>query len=658
MRGHPANATPSPNLWGLTRGQEKELEATRDLYHKNFEVFCKSELWIVDRDSPTGVGVKPFELNAAQKKLLRTIDLIKLYNIRRSTQLNKENPEVNISEYPIQLVILKPRKVGISTFLQARALWRCEFEQNLNCLIMAHENGSARNIASISKRFIEKWEPHSVDYRKHIDRCTDKNIYWGKDQYTGKEWGSQIHVVSAGKATKGTTRGFTFHYVHISEEAHYQSESEVSAALAATVPFKETYEESTANGIGGMFHDNYTNSADIESVIQGRIPENWNGKFRFFFGWYEDPEYKLPVTDTERRAIESSLTPREKELIELFQVTTEQLAWRRYKIGSECTAQTEMDPEDYFNQEYPSEPHDAFVTSGTAAFSLRPLTDMHTAGKKLGIWHWQGHLTVVDTDDLCHRMATGHEPTCIQYLGPKPGAQYIIGVDTASGLAHGDQSVISVWWRKGLEWMEEVARVINKAQADDLARMAVFLAREYNDAFIIPEANPPGNATCLYIQRMGYTNCYMRENPERIGGDGIGDTFTLGFYTNLRTKPLLVTAGQDAVRNSRILNLNRTAIRQWEIYRNNAGKYCAPEGEKDDCVMADLLCVWAHFTGAAPLVRKWHTENGEVEDEKSRAVSAENEKLWAQLRKIKKAIAKNNGRKRARNIEDLLGRFM
>jgi hypothetical protein len=405
-----------------------------------------------------------------------------------------------------------------------------------------------------------------------------------------------------------------------------------------------------------MFYDNYKNAADIESVMMGNIPPGWNGKFRFFFGWHEDPTYMLAITDKERAHIEQTLSPRESQLQNTFNCTFEQLAWRRYKIGSECSAQSVMDPEDYFNQEYPTEPDDAFVTSGSNAFSLRPLTKMHTKNRNDPYVAWAGHLSAIEGGE-CHKQETNYQPSCTMYREPVPGGQYVMGVDTAEGLQHGDDSVISVWHRKGAEYMEEVARVINKAPPDELASMAVYLARHYNDAFIVPESNNAGGALCLHIHRSGYPYMYIRDNPEKIGEQDKNHSFLYGFYTGSRTKPLLVSAGQQACREEKILIRSKTALRQWEIYKNADGRYMAPEGEKDDCVMADLLAIWAHFTHVAPLVRKFTDEEKRKLSGVTRDLSAEEQDLWKKVQKYKKDYADLQKRRRVTRADAILGRY-
>lgn len=643
--------------WGLTRNQKKEIEATRDLYKNNFELFCKNELHIIDRDDPSGVAVKKFKWNVAQKKLNETVELIKLYNLRRSRELNKENPSVPVSEFPVEVVILKPRKVGISTWLQGRSLWRSEMQSNINCLIMAHELDSAKNIVAISQRFINLWEEGKCKFRKTIDSCVDNKIVWGSDPVTGKPWSSQIIVKTGGTRTKGTSRGYTYHFVHISEEAHFQSDSEVASSLAATVPFKETYEESTANGLGGMFYENFNNAAYIHDIMEGRVPPDWNGKFKFFFSWIDDPDYSKAITPVEAEAIKNTLSPREKDLIERFKCTTEQLAWRRYKIRGECSNQSIMDPEDYFNQEYPTEPVDAFVTSGTGAFALKPLTSMAFKNRMNPKPAWQGNISPAENGE-CYLQETTYESTCTMFKLPEPGCQYIMGVDTAEGLLHGDDSVISVWWRKSYDYIEEVARIIGKFEADELSTLAIYMAKKYNEAFIVPEANGQGSATTLFLQKSGYPFIYIRENPHRMGDTDQANTFVFGFMTNRASKPMLVASGQQAVREGKLWIRSKVALRQWELYRNVGGKFQAPTGEKDDCVMADLLAVWAHFSGSAPLSHKYMGPDKNNPDPKIVEMSDEIKASWEKINKIKRAHqASRMHRPVVRPLNDALRRF-
>jgi hypothetical protein len=130
-----------------------------------------------------------------------------------------------------------------------------------------------------------------------------------------------------------------------------------------------------------------------------------------------------------------------------------------------------------------------------------------------------------------------------------------------------------------------------------------------------------------------------------------------GFYTGSRTKPLLVSAGQQACREEKILIRSKTALRQWEIYKNADGRYMAPEGEKDDCVMADLLAIWAHFTHVAPLVRKFTDEEKRKIDGATRELSQEETIFWANMKKMKKQQADLQKRRRVVRADAILGRY-
>lgn len=597
----------------ITEEQRETIEKHRMRYSRNLPAFARECLRIIDRDSPLGAEIKPFSLNACQLALHKYIESIKEFNIERSRAMNKRDRSIPITEFPIGVVVLKARKVGVSTYLQLRAFHRCEFYPHNNCLIMAHEASASENILKISKRFDEQFElPEALPIRKPISRINDKLVEWTKDDNNIDSWDSRIVVKTAGTKTSGTSRSFSWHFVHVSEEAHFASSDEVSATLAACVKYCETYEESTAKGTGGLFYDTWQAAMKLEDVRElwrkgEPIPAWWNGKFQFFWSWLDDPAYRRTVEDWEANQILSTLSPTEEDLVKRFNATVEQLAWRRWKLTGECSAQKELDPEDYFHQEYPTEPHDAFVSSGTNAFNQRALLSLqHQYKDKKPLWTGEVLVDIESDPDTAVRLVKQPARDTIKvWEEPDPEADYIMGLDTAEGLQHGDYTVLSIWNRMDDTLLREACRVRGKINPDEIALIAFRLARMYNDAFIVPEANSPGNATCTKLVRLQYPFIYHRDNPEMVSDRHQGDiSFTAGFRTSPQNKPLLISDGQDALRNNRIQIFDPAALTEWLHYKNDDGKYAAPKGECDDCVMADLLAIYGHFSGKAPKVRR------------------------------------------------------
>lgn len=603
--------------WNLSPEEEIEVQKIRENYRKKPEVFAKRHIRVIDRESARGAGLKPFVFNNCQKALHQLREDIKKFNLERTEAQLKANPALgpdHVSEYPLQLVILKPRKVGVSTYLQFIAFHKCEFNAHTACLIMAHEAAAAVNIMKISRRFDEQFVMEDpaiarLNFRQPIKRRAEMLMEWGKATEDNNEgWGSHIVVKTAGTKVSGTSRSFTWHFVHLSEEAHFSTDSEVPPVMNARARACETYEESTANGVGGLFYNTWEKALPFEVVRkayrEGKpLPPWWNGKYRFFWSWLHDPDYRKVVEPYERQNLLATLSAKEQALMEHHGAALEQIAWRRMKIATECSSQSDMDPEEYFNQEYPTVPEDAFVAKGRNVFNTAILNAMKKENEYTQPV-WTGRVSIDADSDKCMLVPEKeHDITLKIWAEPKPGADYIMGVDTAEGLVHGDYTVVSLFERCNDELLRETARYRGKLNPEEAGILAVYLAKRYNNAFIVPEANMPGNATCYKIVRMHYPHLYHRENVERVQNEADNSGFTAGFKTTPTTKPLLVSEGQMAVRKKKIQLISREAIDEWMHYRNDDGTYKAPDGENDDCVIADLLCVFGHFTGKAPRLR-------------------------------------------------------
>lgn len=601
--------------WNPSPEEEKEIDRWKSIYRAQPELFAKRHIRVIDRESARGAGIKPFVFNNCQKALHQLRKDIKEFNLERSKAQHKLDRAVEPSEYPLQLVILKPRKVGVSTYLQFLAFHRCEFEENTACLVMAHEAAAAVNIMKISRRFDEQFVndgaviPVHLNFRQPIKRKAEMLMEWGSPLKDEEGWGSHIVVKTAGTKVSGTSRSFTWHFVHLSEEAHFSTDSEVPPVMNARAKACETYEESTANGVGGLFYNTWEKALPFEVVRKAYrdgkpLPPWWNGKYQFFWSWLHDPDYRKYVEPYERSDILSSLSAREKELMDQFKATLEQISWRRMKIATECSSQSEIDPELYFNQEYPTTPTDAFVSKGKNVFSTTALSEM----KKNNEYTqpvWTGRVSIDSETDACLLVAEPVNDISLKiWAEPKEGADYIMGVDTAEGLKHGDYTVLSIFERCNDDLLREASRFRGKLPPEESAILAVHLAKKYNNAFIVPEANMPGNATCYKIVRMHYPHVYHRDNVERVQNDADMSGFTAGFKTTAQTKPHLVAEGQAAVRKKKIQLIEKAAIDEWMHYKNDDGVFKAPDGENDDCVIADLLCCFGHFTGKAPRLRQ------------------------------------------------------
>jgi hypothetical protein len=385
--------------------------------------------------------------------------------------------------------------------------------------------------------------------------------------------------------------------------AHFPAESnQLAAALSARAEYHETYLESTANGEGNAFFDEWTNAIYLEEALKLQaaglpFPRHWNGKFKFFWPWWNQPEYRSPLTQPERQAILDTMDEEEGRLVEEFQCSPEQLAWRRRKIASDCTKQSAMLPVEFFRQEWPSFPEEAFVARSTAVFDIKKLNIQLKQSEALTPF-FSGYLLRDATIPEGWKPLKGplEGAQYIQWEPPRPGRAYVMGVDAAEGLDHGDWSVISVFDRTDGTKLTEAARYRAKTPARELGEITFFLGTLYNEAYAVVERNSPGNSTCEKLVELGYGgNMFHHRNIETITDHENPEAFTAGFRTTQNTKAMLVHRGVTGIRDDDITLRHPEAIREWKGYVNDNGTYGAPSGRCDDCVMADLLALFGAF---------------------------------------------------------------
>jgi hypothetical protein len=191
----------------------------------------------------------------------------------------------------------------------------------------------------------------------------------------------------------------TLHFsVKNSETAFWENAQEKATGLINSipnVPGTHIFNESTANGQGGFFHDEFWDSWNQREVPLEKRTRIWEA---MFFAWFEDPGYRLSKTSfaahgfsAERAAeIARTLDDEERWLLQqtyhergvgFRKVDLDQLAWRRMTIqGAECRGDINL-----FNQEYPSRPEVAFLASGRPVFDTERLQTLWLQAKE-PIW--------------------------------------------------------------------------------------------------------------------------------------------------------------------------------------------------------------------------------------------------------------------------------
>ena len=262
--------------------------------------------------------VKPFELNKAQRIIHEAVE-----------QQRRETGK-------IRAVILKGRQQGCSTYIEGRFYWRVTHRFGVRAFILTHDNDATNNLFEMANRYHEHCP---LVVRPEILASNAKELVFN-DLDSGYKLGTA--------GNKAVGRSSTIQYLHGSEAAFWPNASEHAKGIMQAVPNErdtEIFIESTANGIGNYFHE------------QWQMAEAHQSEFiAIFIPWYWQDEYrKTPPLDFKP-------VDEEHELIDIYGLDNAQLNWRRFKIMELSFGG--LDGTKAFSQEYPISPVVAFTQTG------------------------------------------------------------------------------------------------------------------------------------------------------------------------------------------------------------------------------------------------------------------------------------------------------
>lgn len=234
----------------------------------------------------------------------------------------------------IRALILKGRQQGCSTYTEGRFFWRTSLNAGVKTFILAHEDKASSNLFRMAKRFYDHL-PEAM--RPSRSASNAKELVFDKLD-------SAYGIGTAGSGDVG--RSDTIDFFHGSEVAFWNNTDEIrTGVLQAAESALEIILESTANGIGNMFHKMWQDA------------ESGRGKYiAIFIPWYWQDEYSevVPVGFTP--------TQEEEEYMSAYGIyDLGKIAWRRNKI-------VELGDPILFKQEYPATSAEAFQTTGQNAW--------------------------------------------------------------------------------------------------------------------------------------------------------------------------------------------------------------------------------------------------------------------------------------------------
>ncbi len=165
---------------------------------------------------------------------------------------------------------------------------------------------------------------------------------------------------------------------------------------------------------------------------------------------------------------------------------------------------------------------------------------------------------------------------------PNRNSGYVLGVDTAEGLGHGDYSCIQVL---DVKTGEQAAIWHGRIPPDELAHEVNKIGLWYRDALCCVEANNHGLTTITQLRQLGYPNLYRKRSLNAVS-QRISQEY--GWKTTRTSKPLMIDDLGMALKNYELKLYDEYTIAELRTYTRNdrGGMSGSPH---DDRVMALAL---------------------------------------------------------------------
>lgn len=351
-----------------------------------------------DAGAPEEDGVSIFELGFDLNRLRQRVAAEYRIEDKRSGAFNvwgpllKRNPpqlkllQLILREAkrggPVRILVLKGRKVGVSTAVELLLLDLVMQLENWTAGVVAHTDDSATKLFGMARHAYEQLDAAK---RPELRRDQQNMMEFGKRHKKDRDAGARGHVAKFKTATAAGSYPFsgdTVRALHLSECAKYDAvgddEAQMRFILSAiqAVPKNAAsfvVAETTANGQQGWFYETWTKAEANKLAADGL---QW---IPFFISWLADPSTRMRVHASytwddwpeEDKVREEELRARYSKdgvCTECGGAFNEHLRFRRFVIKEEMSS----DP-DLFNQEFPTTPTEAFLSSGRPGMPKRAL---------------------------------------------------------------------------------------------------------------------------------------------------------------------------------------------------------------------------------------------------------------------------------------------
>lgn len=546
-----------------------------------------------------GEGEIPFKLTRPQRRFVSKLE------------------DMRIAGKPIRLVLLKARQWGGSTTSQIYMCWlQLVHKVSLNSVIVAQTKKTSFAIKAMYDRAL-KYYPLEMMYPQGATFSPNEskmvNVGQSGDYKLIPQRDCTITIASY--EAPDALRGDAYSLVHCSEVGLWSPtdkkspDSVVRSACSGVLlrPYTMIIYESTANGTGNFFQEEYDNAKAGHSQFES-----------LFISWYDIDLYSTPIPEDKLEEFATRLYKnRYNSNVSSKREEPGKYLWWLWEQGATLQGinwyieeRAGKNSHEVMAAEYPTDDVEAFVHSGSKVFDkyrVEPLKKTckppkfigdiyadHDTGKEAfknvrfkednqgELWIWS--LPEIDPDEIITN-------------------RYLVVVDIGGRSNKADWSVIVVFDRL---FMREGGKPVVVAQwyghidIDLLAWKAGQIAAFYDNALLVIESNTlethdkerqvDGDQSQFVLNQLGgvYNNLYARSAPE----DSIiqGKPVKYGFHTNVSTKPMVISSLVKVVREASYVERDERCLAEYLTYeKKQNGSFGAIKGKHDDLLMTRAI---------------------------------------------------------------------
>ncbi len=505
-------------------------------------------------------------------------------------------------------IYVKPAQVGFTSVIVGDFFIDNITINGTVSVIVSYDEFSAKRQILKAKKYHRSLERLIPSIPKLEHKSSEELSWYNKET----NFNSTMYIFSARSYVLG--RGETIHNLLLDEYAFWPegTHEEVSASAMKRVPTlvgTKIRVGSTANGEDNPFHEMYMAAKEGTTIGKSVYRPH-------FYPWFIHPEYVMKKDDPfcmeENVDIDlSNLDTDEQKLVIVMKAMCnysdeecgDRIRWRRYQRAESASLHRSGKTIVIFEQEYPEDDENCFITSGDQAYSGDIITS-----KIRECIPPRRKIPIVDKK-------TGLAATLEIWEDVQPGLSYVVGIDPGKGKQ--SESVASIWHfedgfrretkdEKGkITGTEEVPPIMSHCATlvgfYDEAEMGEYckqVGHYFNDAVLAPEDNLD-----LVSHIKDYPDLYWREDVRT--GQLVR---AIGWQTNVSTKPYMVT---EVSRNLEYLDCKDS--RFWSQCRNirrtsqlKSGIYVVGADDHHDAGAIAIVC-----RSAQPIKRGYSGSSGD-----------------------------------------------